>query len=77
MPRTSWHFPGDKKETAINIGYACALLEKNMEVLVVSANTAANTALQLQAAKFTLEQQKSVFSSSPFFARLSLFPFLS
>lgn len=48
-----------------------------MEVLVVSANTAANTALQLQAAKFTLEQQKSVFSSSPFFARLSLFPFLS
>lgn len=44
----------------MNIGYACALLEKQMEVLVVNASDAKNTVLQLQAAKFTIDQQKSV-----------------
>ena len=41
----------------MNIGYACALLEKQMEVMVVSASNAKDTVLQLQAAKFTIEQQ--------------------
>ncbi|XP_032883794.1 phospholipid-transporting ATPase IA isoform X4 [Amblyraja radiata] len=34
-----WILTGDKQETAINIGYACKLLTKNMGLMVLNADT--------------------------------------
>ncbi|XP_055492870.1 phospholipid-transporting ATPase IA isoform X2 [Leucoraja erinacea] len=34
-----WVLTGDKQETAINIGYACKLLTKNMGLMVLNAHT--------------------------------------
>ena len=34
-----WMLTGDKKETAINIGYSCSLLHDDMNVLVLGGRT--------------------------------------
>lgn len=45
-----WVLTGDKLETAINIGFACKLLHKNMLLLTVRSNDPASTREQLRAA---------------------------
>jgi hypothetical protein len=45
-----WVLTGDKEETAINIGYACMLLNKNMHHMNINSSTAAGVRLQLQEA---------------------------
>lgn len=33
-----WVLTGDKIETAINIGFSCELLDKDMELFIISEN---------------------------------------
>mmetsp|Transcript_30716 Transcript_30716/g.30209 ORF Transcript_30716/g.30209 Transcript_30716/m.30209 type:complete len:196 (+) Transcript_30716:718-1305(+) len=42
-----WVLTGDKVETAINIGYSCALLEQDMEIFVVDATTSQEVMIQI------------------------------
>jgi hypothetical protein len=41
---------GDKEETAVNIGYACMLLNRNMHHMNINSDTASGVRLQLQEA---------------------------
>ena len=34
-----WVLTGDKSETAINIGFACKLLNEKMELYIIDANS--------------------------------------
>ncbi|XP_061603551.1 phospholipid-transporting ATPase ID-like [Phyllopteryx taeniolatus] len=43
-----WVLTGDKQETAENIGYSCNMLQEEMDVFVVSANTAEGVKEELQ-----------------------------
>ncbi|KAJ1820757.1 phospholipid transporting ATPase [Coemansia sp. RSA 2598] len=43
-----WVLTGDKTETAINIGYSCNLLNKDMQLIVVKANDQQGTREQLE-----------------------------
>ncbi|CAG8475237.1 6966_t:CDS:2 [Acaulospora morrowiae] len=45
-----WVLTGDKIETAINIGFACNLLQKDMTLIVVTASDKQDTARQLNEA---------------------------
>jgi len=43
-----WVITGDKQATAINIGYSCRLLNQNMDVVVVNAETSEDCGEQLR-----------------------------
>ncbi|XP_065215158.1 phospholipid-transporting ATPase ID isoform X2 [Planococcus citri] len=43
-----WMLTGDKQETAINVGYACQLLNDDMEVLIVDGHTQEQVDKQLR-----------------------------
>ncbi|CAG9333982.1 unnamed protein product [Blepharisma stoltei] len=43
-----WVLTGDKKETAINIGYSCKLLHPDMEIMKISANTMEESKQQIK-----------------------------
>ncbi|CAG8515290.1 11234_t:CDS:10 [Ambispora gerdemannii] len=49
-----WVLTGDKTETAINIGFACNLLQKDMQLIIVNASDKQNTASQLREALDTV-----------------------
>ncbi|XP_061553468.1 phospholipid-transporting ATPase ID-like isoform X2 [Phycodurus eques] len=46
-----WVLTGDKQETAENIGYSCNMLQEEMDVFVVSANTAEGVKEELLSAR--------------------------
>jgi len=54
-----WVLTGDKKETAINIGFACAVLTQQMFILEIDIQTHEEAVGQLRAARNGLEQTKS------------------
>eukprot|EP01126_Amoeba_proteus_P053769 TRINITY_DN6574_c0_g1_i2.p1 TRINITY_DN6574_c0_g1~~TRINITY_DN6574_c0_g1_i2.p1 ORF type:complete len:1109 (+),score=201.35 TRINITY_DN6574_c0_g1_i2:189-3329(+) len=54
-----WVLTGDKKETAINIGYACRLIERGMTLVVVDGNDPRSVGQQLQNANYTISQARS------------------
>ena len=45
-----WVLTGDKIETAINIGYACKLIDENLEKIVIKGNTLETVRNELNAA---------------------------
>ncbi|CAG9311321.1 unnamed protein product [Blepharisma stoltei] len=45
-----WVLTGDKQETAINIGYSCKMLKKEMEVIIINAHSLESTKSQLKKA---------------------------
>eukprot|EP00668_Euglena_longa_P001273 GGOE01001505.1.p1 GENE.GGOE01001505.1~~GGOE01001505.1.p1 ORF type:complete len:1133 (-),score=369.93 GGOE01001505.1:261-3659(-) len=45
-----WVLTGDKQETAINIGFACALLHNDMECIILNHTTAESIETELKAA---------------------------
>ncbi|CAG8554921.1 10831_t:CDS:2 [Ambispora leptoticha] len=49
-----WVLTGDKTETAINIGFACNLLQKDMQLIIVNASDKQSTASQLREALDTV-----------------------
>jgi phospholipid-translocating P-type ATPase (flippase) len=53
-----WVLTGDKKETAVNIGFACAVLTQQMYVLEIDVQTKEEAASQLQVAQQGLNQTK-------------------
>ncbi|PSR73519.1 hypothetical protein PHLCEN_2v10631 [Hermanssonia centrifuga] len=44
-----WILTGDKVQTAIEIGFSCNLLKSDMEVMILSADTAQSAQLQIEA----------------------------
>jgi magnesium-transporting ATPase (P-type) len=54
-----WVLTGDKKETAVNIGFACAVLTQKMSILEIDIQTHAEAVEQLRVARIGLEQSKS------------------
>ncbi|XP_024909921.1 probable phospholipid-transporting ATPase VA [Cynoglossus semilaevis] len=61
-----WVLTGDKQETAVNIAYACKLLEPEEEILTLNANSQESCALLLEESLHYI-QTKFLSSSSPFF----------
>jgi len=59
-----WMLTGDKLETALNIGYSCRLLSRDMLVLMVSASTKDETLRQMLDArhKMSLEPEGTDFA---------------
>jgi magnesium-transporting ATPase (P-type) len=53
-----WVLTGDKKETAINIGFACAVLTQKMSILEIDVQTHEEAAAQLQVARTGLDETK-------------------
>jgi phospholipid-translocating P-type ATPase (flippase) len=53
-----WVLTGDKKETAVNIGFACAVLTQQMYILEIDVHTKEEAASQLQVAQQGLNQTK-------------------
>ncbi|KAG2378980.1 hypothetical protein C9374_007618 [Naegleria lovaniensis] len=43
-----WVLTGDKQETAINIGYACALLDNNMSIMIINAENRSSLKTQIR-----------------------------
>jgi phospholipid-transporting ATPase len=54
-----WVLTGDKKETAINIGFACAVLTQQMSILEIDVHSHEEAAAQLQVARVGLNDTKS------------------
>ena len=50
-----WVLTGDKKETAVNIGFACAVLTQQMYILEIDVQTKEEAASQLQVRALTEE----------------------
>lgn len=44
---STWILTGDKKETAINIGFSCGLLENNMTQYILDGTTTAELETQM------------------------------
>jgi len=42
-----WVLTGDKIETAINIGYSCNVLDNDMEIFVINAETGSTIYAQM------------------------------
>ena len=53
-----WVLTGDKVETAITIGYSCRLITKEMNLVVIQANTKEELINQLDALAFTLTKKE-------------------
>ncbi|EFC47189.1 predicted protein, partial [Naegleria gruberi] len=43
-----WVLTGDKQETAINIGYACALLDNDMSIMIINAENRSSLKTQIR-----------------------------
>ncbi|KAG6547756.1 hypothetical protein Mapa_010569 [Marchantia paleacea] len=53
-----WVLTGDKVETAINIGYACSLLRKGMQKIIISLEGAEAQAVEERAEKESLSREQ-------------------
>jgi magnesium-transporting ATPase (P-type) len=53
-----WVLTGDKKETAVNIGFACAVLTQQMSILEIDVQTHEEAASQLRIARNGLNETK-------------------
>eukprot|EP01124_Arcella_intermedia_P011864 TRINITY_DN18240_c0_g1_i1.p1 TRINITY_DN18240_c0_g1~~TRINITY_DN18240_c0_g1_i1.p1 ORF type:complete len:1316 (+),score=309.58 TRINITY_DN18240_c0_g1_i1:539-3949(+) len=53
-----WVLTGDKQETAINIGYACSLLESDMEIIIINAEKEDEIITQFNNARDVIKNNK-------------------
>ncbi|KUF97310.1 hypothetical protein AM588_10011670 [Phytophthora nicotianae] len=66
-----WTLTGDKMETAVNIGYASALLSHDMDVQQIGGDGYTSTAAALKELSQRGDQEATSYHPSPFLASLS------